>query len=168
MEWAVTTRKPAGMSFPGWIERQIQTAQADGAFDDLPGKGKPLSGVDGPQHDMAWVASYLRRESVDVASLLPPSLALAKEVETLPDRIRQVRSESEVRRIVDDLNARITSAHALPADGPPMRVKIVDTEATIREWQSRRDAAVPPSSAAPSRSPQRRKHRGRLGWFRDR
>jgi len=34
-------RKP-GESWPGFVERQIQEAQEQGAFDNLPGHGKPL------------------------------------------------------------------------------------------------------------------------------
>src|SRR5580698_722270 len=39
---AMTERKPAGMSFRSWIDEQIDRATAQGAFDDLPGAGKPL------------------------------------------------------------------------------------------------------------------------------
>jgi hypothetical protein len=37
----MTERKPAGKSFTSWIDQQIQEAQDRGAFDDLPGTGKP-------------------------------------------------------------------------------------------------------------------------------
>jgi hypothetical protein len=156
----MTTRKPPGVSFPDWVESQIRDAQAAGAFDDLPGTGKPIAGIDSPQHELAWVAGYLRRENVEVAPLLPPALALAKEVETLPDRLRRVRSEAEARRMIEDLNARIRRAYAAPADGPPMRVKAVDVEATLERW---RRAAVPvpvveptqPAAPAPRARPRR-------------
>jgi hypothetical protein len=146
----MTTRKPAGLSFPDWIESQIQDAQAAGAFDDLPGTGKPIADIDSPQHELAWVANYLRRENVEVAPLLPPALALAKEVEALPERLSRVRSETEARRAVEDLNARIRRAYAAPADGPPMRVKAVDVELTLERW---RRAAVPAAAVEPAQSP---------------
>ncbi|WP_338183472.1 DUF1992 domain-containing protein [Jatrophihabitans sp.] len=154
------------MSFPGWIERQIKEAEADGAFDRLPGKGKPIAGLDEPQPELAWLAGYLKREGVDAASLLPPSLALAKEVETLPERLRRVRSEGDARRLIDDLNARILRAHALPPDGPPFRVKCVDVEATISEWARQREAEA---TAVPRVQPtEPAERRGRRGWFRRR
>jgi len=36
----MTGRKPAGMSFPSWIDQQINEAAERGAFDHLPGAGK--------------------------------------------------------------------------------------------------------------------------------
>jgi hypothetical protein len=38
----VTARKPADLPFESWIEQQIQQAQREGRFDDLPGAGRPL------------------------------------------------------------------------------------------------------------------------------
>ncbi|MDT4950518.1 MAG: hypothetical protein QOJ37_3113, partial [Pseudonocardiales bacterium] len=34
----MTDRKPQNVSFPDWVEGQIRTAEADGAFANLPGK----------------------------------------------------------------------------------------------------------------------------------
>jgi hypothetical protein len=161
-------RKPDGTWIPGHIERQIQAAQANGAFDNLPGKGKPIADLDRPQPELAWVANYLKRENVDAASLLPPALALAKEVETLPERLGPIRSESEARRVVDDLNARINKAHARPADGPPVRVKLVDAEAAISEWRQRRAESVTPSAPPPSPSSGPTRTTRRPWWFRRR
>jgi hypothetical protein len=161
----MTTRKPPGVSFPGWVERQIQTAEAAGAFDDLPGKGKPIAGIDRPQHELSWVANYLRREDVDVAALLPPALALAKEVETLPERLRHVRSETRARRMIEDLNERIAHAHAQPADGPPMRVKIVNVDAALDRWRSDVAEAVTPAAVEPVRAPAQPKRAHRHRWF---
>ncbi|MBL8926482.1 MAG: DUF1992 domain-containing protein, partial [Pseudonocardia sp.] len=36
-----------------FVERQIRLAQERGEFDDLPGNGKPLPGLDGPD-DENW------------------------------------------------------------------------------------------------------------------
>ena len=38
----MTQRKPLEHSFESWIEGQIRVAQEQGAFDNLPGAGKPL------------------------------------------------------------------------------------------------------------------------------
>ena len=136
----VTARKPPGLTFPDWVERQIQDAERRGAFRDLPGAGKPIPGIDRPRGDLDWVADYLRREDVDVAALLPPSLALAKEVEDLPQALRRMRSEREVRDAVTDLNRRIAAARLAPHDGPPMRVGTVDVERAVRDWADRASA----------------------------
>ncbi len=144
----MTERKPPNMTWPGWVEHQVRTAEAAGAFDDLPGKGKPIPGLDRPQDDLAWIANYLRRENVDVAALLPPALALAKEVEVLPERLVTEHSEHRVRAIVDDLNDRIVTAHRLPQSGPPMRVGRVDLEAVVGRWRSDRAALVAARASA--------------------
>ncbi|MDT4946746.1 MAG: hypothetical protein QOH14_3479 [Pseudonocardiales bacterium] len=150
----MTQRKPSSSSFPDWVEHQIRTAQADGAFDNLPGAGKPIPGIDEPQHELSWVASYLRREDADVAGLLPPALALAKEVEALPERLVRERSESCVRGIVEDLNERIRAAQRAPQVGPPMRVTTVSLDDAVAQWRVARPAvrAEPPvARPAPAR-----------------
>ena len=58
----MTERKPPGISFTSWIDRQINEAAKRGAFDNLPGAGKPL-----PKREddgEAWLREYLRREGV--------------------------------------------------------------------------------------------------------
>lgn len=157
-------RRPPHMPVETWIEHQIRTAQANGAFDDLPGAGRPIPDLDRPQPELAWVAAYLRREDVDVAGLLPPGLALAKEVEDLPARLHKERSEARVRAIVDDLNARIARAHALPQVGPPLRVRSVPVEETVTRWRALRaaaEAAARPAPADPPAPPDRRRR-----WWR--
>src|SRR5262249_62272694 len=43
---AMTERKPPGTSWETWIEAQIRVAMEQGAFDNLPGAGKPLPNLD--------------------------------------------------------------------------------------------------------------------------
>jgi len=136
----MTERKPSNMSVPDWIEQQIRAAQAQGAFENLPGAGKPIPGLGQPQHELAWVANYLRRENVDTAELLPPALAIAKEVELLRERLVRERAEEDARAVVDDLNARIDAAHARPQIGPVFRVKLVAVEPAIAQWRADRAA----------------------------
>jgi hypothetical protein len=76
----MTERKPAGMRFESWVERQIREAQDRGEFDNLAGAGKPLPGLTGHYDDMWWVKRVVQREHL---SLLPPMLALRKEAEEL-------------------------------------------------------------------------------------
>ena len=66
----MTERKPPGTSFEPWIEAQLRVAMEEGAFDNLPGAGKPLPDR-GQLHDplSAWVKQLAEREQL---SLLPP------------------------------------------------------------------------------------------------
>lgn len=155
----MTDRKPPTVSFPDWIEHQIRDAERAGAFENLPGAGKPIPNIDRPQDDLDWVANFLRREQVDVASVLPPALALAKEVEDLPGRLAKHRSEAEVRHLVEDLNDRIRRAHRQPQVGPPIRVRPVNVGAVVEQWRVERAARTAPAAspavepAVPPQSP---------------
>jgi hypothetical protein len=104
-----------------WVERQIRAAQERGDFHNLPGAGKPIPKRPGGTRE--WVARKLREENADVTALLPPSLALPKEVADLPVRLAEERSEATVRELVKDLNARIAKAHRDPQVGPPLRIR---------------------------------------------
>jgi Domain of unknown function (DUF1992) len=132
----VTERKPVQMPVEDWVERQIRAAQERGEFDDLPGAGKPLPRRSGDV--MEWVAEKLRAEDTDTRSLLPPSLALRKELEDLPARLSAVRSEREVREIVADLNRRIKAEILVPRGGPPLLVRPVDVEEAVENWRASR------------------------------
>jgi hypothetical protein len=115
-----------------WVERQIRDAQERGAFDDLPGAGKPLPHRSGDV--MEWVADKLRSEDTDTRGLLPPSLTLRKELKELPARLASVSSERRVREIVADLNARIKKEILVPGAGPPLLVRLVDVEEAVEAW----------------------------------
>ena len=155
----MTERKPAGVSFESWIERQLREARDRGSFDDLPGAGKPLPKA--PPDELAWVRDKARREDLPVLALLPPALALAKEVEDLPDRLARERSEARVRALLDDLNARIDAARRGPQLGPPLRTGPVDVPAAVAAWRAA-TAPTPPAPAVTDDRPQPR----RGGWWR--
>lgn len=132
----MTERKPPGMSFDTWVERRIRQAAERGEFADLPGAGRPLPRrIDG---ELGWVARKLEEENLDATALLPPSLALPKEVERLPEQLVRQRDEREVRRLVEALNERIRRAHAAPQAGPPLRLGPLDVEAVVRTWRESR------------------------------
>ncbi len=77
----VTERKPAGTSFTSWIDQQIEEAAKRGAFDDLPGAGKPLPARGDEDAGQAWLRDYVRREGMAAEELLPAPLRLRKEAE---------------------------------------------------------------------------------------
>ncbi|GAB1514378.1 DnaJ family domain-containing protein [Actinophytocola sp. KF-1] len=129
----MTDRKPPNVSPEDWVERQIRAAQERGEMDNLPGMGKPLPKREGGA--LEWAVRKLREENHDTSALLPPSLLLPKEVAALPERLKKVRKEQEVRDIVADLNKRITDVHRQPQVGPPLRLGPLDVEDVVREWR---------------------------------
>jgi hypothetical protein len=73
-------------------EQRILEAQRTGAFDNLPGKGKPLK-----LEDMSWVPEDLRLgyHVLKNAHVLPPEVELLKDVHTLQDLLKHVEDEGE-------------------------------------------------------------------------
>jgi hypothetical protein len=128
----MTDRKPPGMPVEHWVDRQIRMAQERGELDNLPGAGKPLPKRQGGA--VEWVVQKLRDENHDTSALLPPSLAVRKEVAELPRRLAKIRTEREVRDIVEDINDRIRDIHRRPPEGPPLRLRPLDPDEVVREW----------------------------------
>lgn len=128
----MTERKPHGMSWESWIDRQIREGIERGEFDHLPGTGKPLPGAGQQQDELWWVREKLRREE---ASFLPPTLALRKEVEEAKERIGAATGEAEVRRIVAAVNERIRHVNAHATTGPPTSLMPLDVEETVARWR---------------------------------
>jgi hypothetical protein len=129
----VTDRKPAGMRFETWIERQIREASERGEFDNLPGAGKPIPGIDADD-ELWWVKQKLRRENL---SYLPPTLALRKEVEQTLAAVPAVTSESAVREMIGRINAKIAAAIRVPPEGPPLNLMPLDADTIVESWRER-------------------------------
>ena len=60
-----------------WLDAQVRDAMARGEFDNLPGAGKPIPGLDKPHDPDWWVKKLIERENI--SGVLPPALALRKE-----------------------------------------------------------------------------------------
>ena len=131
----MTDRKPAGVGFGTWVERQIREAAERGEFDNLPGAGKPIADLDKPHDELWWVKDKLRRENL---SYLPPTIALRKEAEDALAAASQAGSEDEVRRIMADINRKITEGNRKAAEGPPLNLMPFDVERVLRTWRERR------------------------------
>ncbi|MFH9419813.1 DUF1992 domain-containing protein [Streptomyces sp. NPDC017529] len=131
----MTERKPPGVGFETWTDRQIREATERGDFAGLPGFGKPLSGLDKPYDDMWWVKEKMSREKL---SFLPPALALRKEAEEALEAAARAPSERAVRRIVGEINTKIQEAVRQPPPGPPLNLEPLDVERVVDEWRERR------------------------------
>jgi hypothetical protein len=132
----MTERKPTGVSFESWADRQIREAAARGEFDDLPGAGKPIQNIDRP-YDEVWVMGLMRREGHATEDLLPTPPQLRRERERLQDAVRDLSSESAVRDVVAELNERILAWLRAPL-GAPVAVATVDVEQVVERWRAQR------------------------------
>src|SRR5690242_2859 len=122
--------------YESWVDRQVREAIERGEFDNLPGAGKPIAGLNGRQDENWWIRQKLEKE--DIRGALPTSLSLRKEIEELPDRLDEERDERNVRELVADLNTRIRDAVARRVEGPVVFIKTVDVETAVEGWRERR------------------------------
>ena len=148
----MTERKPPGISFTSWIDRQISEAAERGAFDDLPGAGQPLPKRADADDGQAWLRDYLHREGVSAEELLPTPLRLRKEIERLTETVRELRSEQEVRDVAADLNRRIIQWRRIP-EGPPVYVPLVNADLLVSRWRDGQASPLPSPPPLPSPAP---------------
>lgn len=133
----MTERKPPGTSWESWIESQIRVAMEQGAFDNLPGAGKPLPNIDQEYDPLWWVKQLTKREQL---SLLPPSLELLRKVETELATLGKIPDETTVRRRIAALNVEIARINATVMEGPPTRLGTLDVDQVVAKWQRTRSA----------------------------
>jgi len=133
----MTERKPPGTTWESWIEAQIRVAMEQGAFDNLPGAGKPLSNIDQEYDPLWWVKQLVQREQI---SMLPPSLELLRKVETELATIEKLPDEAAVRRRVAAINVEIAKLNATVAEGPPTRLGVLDVDQVVARWRQTRSA----------------------------
>ena len=88
----MTERKPPGVGFQSWVERQIREATERGEFDNLPGAGKPLKHLGDTDDPLWWLRRYAEREQLDLSASLPPALQLRKEAAGFPESLTDLRT----------------------------------------------------------------------------
>lgn len=130
----MTERKPPGVRFETWIDKQIGEARERGDFDNLPGAGKPIPDLE-TRDELWWVKDKLRRENI---SYLPPTLVLRKEVEDAHKQALAADTEAEVRRLLGETNDKIVDATRKPLSGPPLNLTPIDVERFVERWREQR------------------------------
>src|SRR5215468_5786461 len=145
----MTDRKPTDMTFTSWIDKQIAEAAERGAFDNLPGAGKPIHHHGNEDAADAWLRDYLRKEGVSAEALLPPPLRLRRAIDRLARAVPAMASEREVREAVAELNQEIREWRRIPL-GPPVFVPLVDEEAMVIRWQSAQPRPAPAYPGQPT------------------
>jgi hypothetical protein len=131
--------------FESVVEQQIREAQERGEFDDLPGKGKPLPGLDDADDEQWWVRRYLEREGLSTEALLPEALLLRKQLDRLAETVAGLRTEQAVRDHVRELNLQIKRARVAPS-GPPVMLRLARADDVVERWRASRTAARQPNA----------------------
>jgi Domain of unknown function (DUF1992) len=129
-------RKPTGLSWESWIDRQIREATERGEFENLAGAGKPIPDLDKPFDELWWVKRKVHSEGL---TYQPPSVALRKDAHDALQAASNAGSEAEVRRILEKINARIREANSKGIAGPSLLLWPFDVERVVGEWRERRE-----------------------------
>lgn len=119
-----------------WLDLKVRQAIERGEFDDLPGAGKPLQGLDGNHDPDWWLKKLIAREKI--TGVLPPALQLRKDDAELDARLDQETAEAGVRHLVDELNSRVVEARRQLMGGPPVITPTRDPDAEVDRWRARR------------------------------
>lgn len=148
-----------------WVDQQIRVAMARGEFDDLPGAGKPIKDL-GAQHDPDWwIKRLIEREKI--TGVLPPALQLRKDDAELDARLDRHTAESEVRRELEEFNARVMKARYTPVDGPPLITMPRDVEDEVAAWRQRyRDRRAAAQRDVPTQPVPDRAAKPKRRWWR--
>jgi Domain of unknown function (DUF1992) len=99
-------------------EERIKEAQRAGAFDNLPGKGKPLN-----LEDLSWVPEDLRIGYLVLknAHVLPPEAQLLKDIHTIEDLLKYVEDEGERRALAKSIQFKLIRLDMLKRRSMPLR-----------------------------------------------
>jgi DnaJ homologue, subfamily C, member 28, conserved domain len=132
-------RKRPGESWESLADRRVREAMAAGEFENLPGFGKPIPGIDSPLDENWWIRDKLKREEI---SALPPILEARKLVEKTLEELPAIASETEVRRRLATVNEEIQRAHFSHEAGPADGIRRLDVERVVAEWKQRRESST--------------------------
>lgn len=131
----VSDHPMSGPRFETWLDKQIREAEERGAFDDLPGAGKPIPDIDAPHDEMWWVKSLMKREGVGVT---PPAIALRRKIDDILEHLGDIPSEDAMRDVVADLNAHAAELRRRPHSGPAVPLPSLDVEDVVARWRAAR------------------------------
>ncbi|MEJ2889727.1 DnaJ family domain-containing protein [Actinomycetospora aeridis] len=143
------------------VEQRIRDAQDEGKFDGLRGAGEPLRGLNRPDDENWGLRSYLDREGIPNDVLLPTPLRLRREVDRLPETVRDMATEREVRDAVAAVAARVAQWLRFP-DGPQVAVPMPRVDEIVAGWRAQSSAASASVPALPVEPPARRSRLRRL------
>ncbi len=135
----MTERKPEGVSWQSWIERQISEGQAGGAFDGLPGHGRPIDDIGPVRDELWWVKAKLRSEDLE---FLPPTIKIRAERAAAIDEAMHAQNEHLALVIVEDVNVRIRHINSRGAVGPPSTTVAIDVGAFLERWHEAHPPAL--------------------------
>lgn len=128
----MSDRKPHGQGWTNWVDELVAKAEREGAFENLPGAGKPIRDLDKPYDEDWWLRSLLEREQLGIT---PEPLELRKKIELLREELPKLRDERSARGALLAINALVGRVNALPPAPGIAPVAPVDVEAELKAWR---------------------------------
>lgn len=115
-------------------EQRILETQRAGAFDNLPGKGKPLE-----LEDLSSVPEELRIGYLVLknAHVLPPEAELVKDIHTLEDLLKHVEDEGERRALAKSIQWKMIRLDMLKRRSMDMNSVRSYSRKLVAKFQSR-------------------------------
>ena len=97
------------------IEKRILEAQKKGAFDNLPGSGKPISIEDDSlvPEDLRLAYKILKN-----ANCVPPEIQLKKDIRKMEDMLENMSDEKEKYRHIKKINFKIMQLNMMRKASP--------------------------------------------------
>ncbi|MET1065049.1 MAG: DUF1992 domain-containing protein, partial [Arthrobacter sp.] len=142
-------------------EYLVRDAMAQGKFDHLKYAGKPIPGL-GEKYDPDWwVKGLIQRENI--TGMGPKAILLRGEDAGLDARMDELRSEKQVRELLEDFNARVIDARRQLQGGPPVVTKTREVDAEVRRWAERRSASA---AGAAEQEARQKPDQTRRPWWR--
>ena len=99
------------------VEKKIKEAEKEGAFDNLPGKGRPLNLEDDTRLPEELRIAY---KILKNANCLPPELELKKEISRMEEMLSNIPDEKEKYRLIQKINLVIMKLNMMGHKSPLM------------------------------------------------
>ncbi|MGC3023031.1 DUF1992 domain-containing protein [Brevibacterium sp. FAM 24630] len=122
------------------VESALDKAIRRGDFDDLPGLGKPLTGLHGSSDPDWWIKQKMDTEGI--SGVAPAAFQLRKENAVLEDTVDAFTEEADVRDYLAGFNARVRDAVMDLREGPPVFTPPRNIDDEVAAWRQRRAQAT--------------------------
>ncbi|PEI95678.1 enterochelin esterase [Bacillus pseudomycoides] len=119
-EILVKDEKVWDFTYEDHISSIVKRAEKSGAFDDLPGRGKPLN-ID---KSLSYNPEKQLYKTLKDNHVLPRWIELSKEIDYLKGKLKEITDSKEATKLVRTINKKVLEHNLLcPASAQKMRVK---------------------------------------------
>ncbi|CAM4165751.1 MULTISPECIES: DUF1992 domain-containing protein [Bacillus] len=119
-EILVKDEKVWSYTYEDHISSIVKRAEKTGAFNDLPGKGKPLN----LDKDLSYNPEKQLYRTLKNNHVLPRWIELSKEIDNLKEKQKEATDAEEVAKLIQTINKKVSEHNLLcPPSAQKMRVK---------------------------------------------